>query len=84
MKKLQILLIALAVAVAAPVWAQEEGEQKKQQTIGERAFKRLEQAHGALGEKRYADVENRLQQMEQMPLNDYEKALIERRKATQQ
>lgn len=69
--------VLLAVAVAqAPAVAQEDGEKKQQQTIGERTYKRLEQAHAALGEKNYADVEQKLRQMEQMPLNDYEKALV--------
>lgn len=79
MKKLRthvtLLLLGLSLA-AGPAFAQDDDEQKKQQTIGERAYKRLEQAHAALGEKNYADVEQKLKQMEQMPLNDYERALV--------
>lgn len=72
-----LTLVLLAVAGAqAPAIAQDDGEKKQQQTIGERAYKRLEQAHAALGEKNYADVEQKLGQMEQMPLNDYERALV--------
>jgi len=58
-----------------PVWAEDE-EPKQQQTISERAYKRLEQAHAALGEKNYAEVRTKLQQMEQLKLNDYERALM--------
>ena len=57
-----------------PALAQDD--KKKQQTITERAYKRLEQAHAALGDKNYAEVITKLQQMEQINLNDYESALM--------
>ncbi|MBT8143502.1 MAG: tetratricopeptide repeat protein [Gammaproteobacteria bacterium] len=78
MKRLSQLIVAtmLALSLAGGAIAQEDGEKKKQQTIGERVYKRLEQAHAALGEKQYADVVTKLRQMEDMPLNDYERALV--------
>ncbi len=66
-----------ASLLATPVVAQEEEKkEKKQQTITERAYKRLEQAHAALGEKNYEEVLTKLKQMEQLNLNDYERALM--------
>lgn len=74
-----VAAFALAVATlsVSPAPAQDNnGKPKAQQTIGERAYKRLEQAHTALGEKKYAEVLAKLQQMEQLDLNEYESALV--------
>ncbi|MBT8136337.1 MAG: hypothetical protein KJO54_04895 [Gammaproteobacteria bacterium] len=75
-----VVAIALGAAlmlIANPAPARDTaGNPGSQQTIGERAYKRLEQAHTALGEKKYSEALARLQQMEELDLNDYERALV--------
>ncbi|MEM6639287.1 MAG: tetratricopeptide repeat protein [Pseudomonadota bacterium] len=72
-------LLALTMAFASPLAAaQDEDKEKEKNTVmSERAYKRLSQAHEALGENRFADTIELLRQMEEkLRLSDYEKALV--------
>lgn len=77
-KTLSVLAALLACLAVAPVTlGQEEEEEKKSTLMSERAFKRLSQAHEALGDQRYGDAIAKLQSMENgMKLSDYERALV--------
>lgn len=64
----QVAATVLLLTAAGPGTAQ--------QAIREHIYPRLEQAHAALGEKRYAEAETRLGQLDAMELNEYERALL--------
>ncbi|MFK7885898.1 MAG: tetratricopeptide repeat protein [Gammaproteobacteria bacterium] len=68
---------ALVMALSAgSAIAQDEEEETKNTVMSERAYKRLSQAHEAMGEENYADAIAKLQVMEGMKLSDYERALV--------
>lgn len=76
---LRLTLCALmAFALLGGASAQEDDPDKGKNTVmSERAFKRLTQAHDAMGENRFADAIAKLAQMESgMNLSGYEQALV--------
>ena len=77
MRALLPAILLFAIVAAAPAVAQQDQPRRStQQTMGERSYQRLEQAHELLAEERYEEVIARLESMESMRLNDYEQALV--------
>jgi tetratricopeptide (TPR) repeat protein len=72
-----LIVVLMAAVLAVPATAQDDKEDKKNTVMSERAYKRLTQAHDAMGEEKYADALAKLKQMEEgMRLSDYERALV--------
>lgn len=69
------LVLGLLLA-APPLQAQEEEEERPQATMTERAYKRLLQAQELMGDNKFAEALSKLQAMQRMDLNEYERALV--------
>ncbi|MFK8015954.1 MAG: tetratricopeptide repeat protein [Gammaproteobacteria bacterium] len=72
-----LLLAGLLIFGSVASFAQDDdAEDKKNTVMSERAYKRLSQAHEAMGAEDYAGAITKLQAMEEMKLSDYERALV--------
>ncbi len=67
--------LLVSMLLAAPLMA-EEDEERPQATMTERAYKRLLQAQELMGDNKFAEALSKLDAMQRMDLNDYERALV--------